>query len=98
MLANSGDHGQTSSSVASHLNVHCLSISHLWDTRQIWVKFSDKHLDGSLSMYCVIFMTFTGNVSAFVPFPHLIFNFTVAVRLIFPVAPSVSLISFRADN
>ena len=35
--ANSVDPDQTSRSVASDLGLHCLPMSHLWDTRHKWV-------------------------------------------------------------
>ena len=38
MQANSGDPDQTPHSVASHLGLHCLPMSHKKDARHIWVK------------------------------------------------------------
>ena len=36
--ANSADPDQTQHSAASDLGLHCLPMSHLWDTRLKWVK------------------------------------------------------------
>ena len=36
--ANSVDPDQTPRSLASDLGLHCLPMSHLWDTRHGWVK------------------------------------------------------------
>ena len=38
MQANSGDHGQTSHSLASDLGLHYLPMSHKKDARHIWVE------------------------------------------------------------
>ena len=44
MWANSGDPDQMPQSLASHLGLYCLPMSHKKDDRLIWVKFSVRFL------------------------------------------------------